>query len=177
MKCPWNQKYRCHIQKIETRNQLCPVQDQAFVEALDIWALTGRTCQSVRFDTIPGTDNAGDLRQVLKADMAVNFLNPQMILALVETQEIERQNREKYQKYKLKGYQYMTTYICKDLINGYSNWSIKQSLKKDKTCNNCEYLGLSLLEHGHRCLKTQKMLSRDLMTPFWCPLPEKNKQK
>jgi hypothetical protein len=130
MKCPWNQKYRCHIQKTETRNQLCPVQDQQFVEALDVWALTGRTCQSVRFDTIPGTDNAGDLRQVLKADMAVNFLNPQMILALVETQEIERQNREKYQKHKLKGYQYMTTYICKDLINGYSKWLIKKSINK-----------------------------------------------
>jgi len=112
IRCPYNNKLKCWIAREKTRERACPFKDRAGMEALEVWAYTGRTPRSatVGFDPSYGqADKSADAQLVRKAEMFCNFNDGAAVCAVVT------------------GENTITMVTCKDMIRGLRLWRKKKA--------------------------------------------------
>ena len=103
-RCPWNRALRCGITAKAVREVICPIQDSLFLDALIIWANTGRTPKGVSWDAVKGTSISEDYRQLIKARIYRLFINGSMVLDVMQENFL------------------MSTGVCSDLIQAKPKW-------------------------------------------------------
>lgn len=120
--CPWNRRLRCY----EDNQRTCPMEMRAWIEAVDRWALTGRTPRSLDTSAVLGGVNIGgsEVVAVRAANICQLFHDPEAVLGWVVAGA--------------DGRAVITRAICDDLKQAYRKWKAGRAQEMNEKGSNQE---------------------------------------